>query len=172
MQNSSSQTNSELLVELLQVEYLQAAIDLEREAGLGPTELVQMLNRLQSPSSLLLGAFREFNAEARVVTSTEQSNHLIGLLTGWLVLDELEIDSFVVTEAMRGQGVGRVLLTEGLRIAQQRGVNRVFLEVREDNLPALSLYRSCGFTVSGRRKDYYREPRQDALLLSLNLQGK
>ena len=62
MQNSSSQTNSELLIEPLQVEYLQAAIDLEREAGLGPTELAQMFKRLQSASSLLLGAFREFDA--------------------------------------------------------------------------------------------------------------
>ena len=172
MLNSSFQTNSELLIEPLQAADLQAAIDLEREAGLGPTELVQMLNRLQSPSSLLLGAFREFDAAARSVASPGQSKHLIGLLTGWVVLDELEIDSFVVAEAMRGQGVGRVLLTEGLRIAQLRGVNRVFLEVREDNLPALSLYLSCGFTVIGCRKNYYREPRQDALLLSLNLQSK
>ncbi len=163
MQNSSSQLNSELLVEPLQADYLQAAIELERAAGLGPTELAQMLSRLQSPSALLLAIFHRFDAVAK---------NLIGLLTGWVVQDELEIDSFVVAEAARGQGVGRVLLLEGLRIAQQRGVSRVFLEVREDNLPALSLYCSCGFAVIGRRKNYYREPRQDALLLSLNLQSK
>ncbi len=172
MQNSSSQPNPELLIEPLQVADLQAAIELESAAGLGPTELAQMFNRLQAPTSFLLGAFREVAATAENVASREQSKHLIGLLTGWVVLDELEIDSFVVAEAMRGQGVGRVLLTEGLHIAQQRGVSRVFLEVREDNLPALSLYRSCGFAVIGRRKNYYREPRQNALLLSLNLQSK
>lgn len=171
MPNFTSRTHAELLVEPLQVDYLQAAIDLEREAGLGPTALAQMLARLRSPAALLLAVLRELDDVPLSVAGNGQSIKLIGLFTGWVVLDELEIESLIVAEAARGQGVGRVLLTEGLRLGKQRGAKKAFLEVRDDNLPALSLYRSLGFTVIGRRRNYYREPLQDALLLSLDLQN-
>jgi ribosomal protein S18 acetylase RimI-like enzyme len=171
MPNFKSQTHFEFLVEPLQVDYLQAAIDLEREAGLGPTELTQLLERLRSPVALLLAALRQSDKTVPGVAGQVLPQKLIGLLTGWVVLDELEIESLVVAETMRRHGVGRVLLTEGLRLGQQRGATKAFLDVREDNLPALSLYRSLGFTVTGRRKNYYREPFQDALLLSLDLQN-
>lgn len=53
--------------------------------------------------------------------------------------------------AHRGQGLGRLLFDECLRLAVQAGVTRVELEAREDNEPALSLYRQLGFSVDGRK---------------------
>ena len=68
-------------------------------------------------------------------------------------------------EAHRGKGYGRLLLEEFLRIGKKEGVGKVFLEVREGNLPGRGLYEALGFQIFGRRKDYYRDPIEDALLM-------
>jgi ribosomal protein S18 acetylase RimI-like enzyme len=66
---------------------------------------------------------------------------------------------------MRGRGLGRALLTEVLAVARGRGVESVFLEVRESNAAALGLYRGFGFQEVGQRRGYYDHPREDARIL-------
>ena len=78
---------------------------------------------------------------------------------------EAELESIAVREAHRGKGYGRLLLKEFLRIGKKEGVGKVFLEVREGNLPGRGLYEAMGFQNFGRRKDYYRDPVEDALLM-------
>jgi ribosomal-protein-alanine N-acetyltransferase len=83
--------------------------------------------------------------------------------------DEMEIDNVVVAEGFRRQGLALDLLRAVLARARGSGIVRVFLEVRESNRAALALYRRLGFRTSGRRPGYYTEPREDALLLALEL---
>jgi len=64
-----------------------------------------------------------------------------------------------------------LLLTNFVRVAHQRGTREVFLEVRESNAVALSLYRELGFEQTGRRPNYYRDPVEAALLVHLKLRG-
>ena len=78
---------------------------------------------------------------------------------------EAELESIAVREAHRGKGYGRLLLEEFLRIGKKEGVEKVFLEVREGNLPGRGLYEALGFQNFGRRKAYYRDPVEDALLM-------
>ena len=81
--------------------------------------------------------------------------------------EEAEILNLAVLPEDRRQGIARALLDTGLRILGEAGVTEAFLEVRESNLPAIELYRSRGFRPVALRPDYYRSPREDAIVLRL-----
>lgn len=88
---------------------------------------------------------------------------LDGAVRGWAAMRSLgegesELLQVEVAEAYRRRGLGRALLAEALR-------GTVFLEVRESNSTAIALYSTLGFLATGRRKDYYSEPREDALVM-------
>jgi ribosomal-protein-alanine acetyltransferase len=82
-----------------------------------------------------------------------------------VVLDEMEILELAVHPAWRRRGLARALLEIAFRRAAAAGVRTALLEVRAGNLEALRLYESLGFTREGLRRQYYREPVEDALLL-------
>jgi ribosomal-protein-alanine N-acetyltransferase len=94
---------------------------------------------------------------------------MLGFVAFRRVVDEAELHIMAVDPAMQRQGVGRELLREGQKRLLQAGAKRVFLEVRASNKPALELYYSAGFKLHSVRKDYYRMPLEDALVLSLDL---
>ncbi len=83
--------------------------------------------------------------------------------------DSATIENLAVSPSARRQGTARALLGEALAWALQNRAFRVDLEVRASNLPALRLYERCGFKVIGRRKSYYRQPVEDAVLMRSNL---
>lgn len=88
------------------------------------------------------------------------------------VADEAEILTLAVRPAARRAGLGAGLVEQGAAAAAARGATRLFLEVADDNAPALALYARAGFAEAGRRPAYYARPdggRQDALILALNL---
>ncbi|AJE48557.1 GNAT family N-acetyltransferase [Celeribacter indicus] len=91
-----------------------------------------------------------------------------GFALGRAVAGEAELLTIAVMPDARGQGAGRRLLRDYEATAQAAGARMSFLEVAEDNLPAITLYRSAGYRESGRRGGYYVTPdgdRIDALLL-------
>ena len=85
------------------------------------------------------------------------------------VADEAEIANLAVSPAARRRGIGALLLLRILDAAATFGAGAVFLEVRESNEAALALYAAQGFTVVGRRKQYYRRPAEDALIMRRTL---
>lgn len=96
-----------------------------------------------------------------------------GLLVLQVGADEAEILTLAVAPDARRQGVAKALLRAGIASLRQHDVQRVFLEVAEDNAAAIQLYDSLDFAQIGRRKQYYRRmnnDRIDALVLSLALQ--
>ncbi len=82
-----------------------------------------------------------------------------------IVADEMHILDLAVGPERRRRGLARWLLSYALDRARGRGAERAFLEVRRSNEPALALYRSFGFRVLAERRDYYRDPGEDALVL-------
>lgn len=89
-----------------------------------------------------------------------------GMMTA---LDEGQVTNIAVHPDARRQGVGRALLSEMLREAQRRGLTQISLEVRASNAAAIGLYESFGFAVAGRRRHFYRDPAEDALVMLLGL---
>ena len=95
-------------------------------------------------------------------------------VTGYLIAREIggtgEILNLAVAPESRRHGIARALLDDGLRALRRRQVGEVFLEVRESNLGAQTLYLTTGFRPVGERRGYYRNPKEDALVLRLDLQ--
>lgn len=92
-----------------------------------------------------------------------------GYLIMWVVVDEAQIQNIAVNPALRGHGVGKALLAQGLKLAKARGATWASLEVRPSNLAARRLYASLGFIEVGRRPGYYQPEGEDALLLNCDL---
>ncbi|HZP03067.1 MAG TPA: ribosomal protein S18-alanine N-acetyltransferase [Terriglobia bacterium] len=85
------------------------------------------------------------------------------------VADEAELLFMAVDPDHQAQGIGKALLQEALARLRKEGARRLFLEVRVSNKRALRLYRALGFTLHTLRKGYYREPLEDAYVMSLEL---
>ena len=116
------------------------------------------------PSGLILVA--EHGAASEINTAPPE---IVGFVAFHSVIDEAELRNMSVAPAHQRHGVGRELLAEGCRRLLERNTRRIYLEVRASNLPAQGLYYSTGFGLCGRRKDYYNNPSEDALILSLAL---
>ena len=82
---------------------------------------------------------------------------------------ELEILNLAVEPTARRRGCGRRLLLLALQAGRKMGMQKAILEVREGNGPALALYRASGFVQTGRRRRYYADTGEDALVLECPL---
>ena len=94
-------------------------------------------------------------------------------LSGFLVArhmpPEWELENIVVAPAVRRIGIGKQLMDALLFQAQETNSDAIFLEVRESNTAARHLYEKLGFRENGRRKAYYSNPTEDAVLYSKTL---
>ena len=99
----------------------------------------------------------------------EVKGAVAGYAVFWAVLDQGELGNVAVDEAWRGQGIGRKLVAAVLELAADRGVREIFLEVRKSNVQAQELYRDFGFDEVGHRRNYYLQPREDALVMKKEL---
>jgi ribosomal-protein-alanine N-acetyltransferase len=102
-----------------------------------------------------------------VAVSRASSPQILGYVGFWLIIDEAHISTLAVTPEMRGQGIGRRLLEEALEQAQHLGADMATLEVRVSNTRAIQLYEHHGFAIVGRRRRYYRDNNEDALLMTI-----
>lgn len=96
-----------------------------------------------------------------------EGEQLLGYIGVQYGLDGGDIMSIATDPAFRGQGVGKRLISAVMTILRSKKLGYLTLEVRPSNEPALGLYRAMGFREVGRRKKYYKEPTEDALLLTL-----
>jgi|SRR5271166_5795875 len=90
-----------------------------------------------------------------------------GFLIAQCALGDWEIENVVVAPARRRSGVGTNLIQQLLLRARKQGATSVLLEVRESNGAARRLYENSGFSEHGQRKNYYKEPSEDAILLKI-----
>lgn len=99
----------------------------------------------------------------------EAAGETAGYLLGCVIPPEAEVFRIAALPSARRRGVGRALLGHFLGECRARGCTDVYLEVRASNAPAIALYRAAGFCEIGRRRHYYRNPTEDALLFALHL---
>ena len=103
----------------------------------------------------------------RVVLVIEEEV-VLGFVVAQVLADEWEIENIAVSAAARRRGLASRLVSELLKRAKERGARAVFLEVRESNRAARMLYEKWAFLPAGRRKAYYTDPVEDALLFRFN----
>ncbi|MCL4845920.1 MAG: ribosomal protein S18-alanine N-acetyltransferase [Acidobacteria bacterium] len=102
---------------------------------------------------------------ARVFVLRGPGGGIEGYCAAWLIFDELHVHNLAIRVASRGKGLAAGLLGHVLTAAAVEGARRATLEVRESNVAARRLYTRLGFSVAGRRRHYYTQPVEDALVL-------
>jgi [ribosomal protein S18]-alanine N-acetyltransferase len=118
------------------------------------------------------GAFlyeMEQNRVARCWVLREEAR-VIAYVCLWEIGEEVHVTNIAVRPESRRKGLGRTLLTSVLDDARQRRLRVIGLEVRPSNQEAIGLYDSFGFKVVGRRKGYYYDTGEDALVMELQLE--
>ncbi|HEX6626105.1 MAG TPA: GNAT family N-acetyltransferase [Pyrinomonadaceae bacterium] len=118
---------------------------------------------LDRPESIMLVARRE-------APTHMSEQRLRGFIAARVQAGELHVNNIGVREGERRQGVGGFLLGRALRVGAHYGAGAALLEVRVGNAAAQALYRAHGFVVTGRRRGYYKEPREDALVMARRLE--
>ena len=94
-----------------------------------------------------------------------ENNQVIGYVGSQTVLGETDMMNIAVHPDHRKQGVGSALIVGLIGALEKRGSHSLMLEVRSSNATALSVYYKLGFNEVGRRRNYYRNPKEDALIL-------
>lgn len=103
-----------------------------------------------------------------VVARDEGTEKIIGYGGIWLMYDVADITNIAVHPDYRGEGIGRKLLQLLIKIAREKRMSAITLEVRESNIPAQRLYESAGFEHCGIRKRYY-QGKEDARIMTLEI---
>ena len=103
--------------------------------------------------------------EGTIFLTALKDNEVVGYCGLISAADEADITNVSVSQNMRKKGIGGMLLSELIKEAEGAGIKKIFLEVRESNIPAISLYNGFGFKQVGMRKDYYEKPVENALLM-------
>lgn len=146
-------------------EYLPAVLELDRQCFGGLWTAEGYERELASPNSDLLVLSTPATPTASSTDSLPET--LIGLGCLWSILEEAHITLLAIHPRYQRQGLGQLLLYALLTSARKRGLERATLEVRVSNHTALSLYQKFGFREVGKRRRYYQDTGEDALVLWL-----
>lgn len=142
-------------VESLSLQVIPAVSSLERQCFSSPWTEELYAAALNQPFFRLWGV--KFAAQ------------LAGYVSVYHLGDEMEIINIAVEPCLRRQGLGRALLGHVRAQGLSSGAERIFLEVRRGNVPAIALYVSLGFTLVGVRREYYPDTGEDGLVYALDL---
>ncbi len=145
--------NGKLFIRNAEIGDIQRISDIETASFSDPWSKERLISEMDKPGDLFF-----------VVTDGSGifGYAIVGMGIGG---DEAELYDIAVDSQMRGNGVGDMLMRHIVESAAKVGTERIYLEVRESNSVAVSLYEKHGFKANGRRRGYYRFPTEDAILM-------
>ena len=112
------------------------------------------------------GFFTFLTREDAMFLVVEEKEQILGYCGLLMVLDEGDITNVAVRRDRQKEGIGNFLVESLVRLAAERGVTTIHLDVRVGNVRAIRLYERIGFTSDGIRKGYDSDPTEDALLMT------
>lgn len=142
---------------------LAAVAKIEEESIPQPWSIQGFAEALQSSGVIFLVA------EEEKVSEPEENISVVGYCVLYTASDEGEMPSIAVKEQFRRRGIAKMLLQSAAKKAEERGVRKIFLEVRKSNLAAKRLYENVGFQTGGERPHFYRDPVEDAWVMCRDL---
>ncbi len=99
----------------------------------------------------------------------DSASGIAGFLITVLIPPQAELETIVTARPARRQGIARQLMAKLIADLEERRITAILLEARESNHPALAFYRTLGFVQTGRRRRYYSDPVEDAILMQRSL---
>ena len=139
-------------------------VEIEEQSGLSRWGWAAYYAELQSGNRELMLVARP--TRSAIIKSTTP---IAGYIVARETAGELHINNVAVRPEFRRRGIGAALLESVIQEARRRKANTAFLEVRSGNYAAQALYEKCGFRAIAQRANYYSEPREDAVVMSLVL---
>ncbi len=106
------------------------------------------------------------NENSKYVVAIENQN-IVGFAGIIILPDDVEITNIVTKKSERKKGIGNLLLDKLINMASKTGRSNISLEVNENNIIAINLYKKFGFETVGRRKKYYNQ-KEDAIIMTKN----
>jgi ribosomal-protein-alanine N-acetyltransferase len=142
---------------------LLEVVEIEEQSGLSRWGWAAYYAELQGGNRELMLVAKP--SSAAILESAPVAGYIVARETA----GELHINNVAVRSEYRRRGIGAALLNRVLQEARKRQAKAAFLEVRSANYAAQSLYEKCGFSAIARRANYYSEPREDAVVMSVVL---
>ncbi|MBR5015278.1 MAG: ribosomal protein S18-alanine N-acetyltransferase [Clostridia bacterium] len=139
-------------IQNLSPEYIDGVVALENECFAHPWTRDAILEYYGNPDAYFFVAL--------------EGNEVVGYIGTYMVMDECFVTNLAVTENNRRQGIGNALILEATRNARSNGASFITLEVRVSNGAAISVYGKNEFITEGIRKGFYRDPDEDALIMT------
>ncbi len=144
-------------IKRLSEENAAAVAEIEKLCFSHPWSEATVCSEIKSGFSDFFGAFEE--------------EKLAGYIGGRTIAGETEIFNVAVSPEFRRKGIAKALIGKFIETVREKETQVIFLEVRTSNLFAISLYEKSGFVFCGIRKDYYTDPKENALLMRLAFDG-
>ncbi|MGI8467814.1 MAG: ribosomal protein S18-alanine N-acetyltransferase [Pyrinomonadaceae bacterium] len=141
----------------MSAENLRAVLKIQKECHLSEWSYNDYLDELKREDSLGLVA---------------QINEVpVGFLVMRLIISnsEAELYNIGISKENRRKGIGKSLIQQAISLCGLKNIENVWLEVRQSNKNAIDFYRSVGFQIAGRRKNFYQLPCEDAVLMKLSM---
>ena len=152
----------EIIITRMSEHDLLEIVEIEEQSGLSRWGWAAYYAELQSGN-------RDLMLIARLARSSIIESPIAGYIVARETAGELHINNVAVRREYRRRGIGAALLSRVLDEARRRKANAAFLEVRSANQAAQALYEKSGFKAIARRTNYYSEPQEDAVVMSLVL---
>jgi [ribosomal protein S18]-alanine N-acetyltransferase len=154
-------------------EHVSSSIRVDR-AHLGDIDVIAGIEQRSFSDPWSNRSFRDLLEHPRIYFACARApgpeaqgsvERVVGYVVAWFASGEGEVANLAVAPGERGRGIGAMLLDAALAEGRRLGTKEMFLEVRSTNARARQLYDSRGFIEVGRRKNYYRRPTEDAVIL-------
>lgn len=141
-----------IVIDVLKQKYIYELCEIESASFSNAWTKENFVSELNNPTSVFFVALN--------------GGEVAGCVAMNNALGEGFISKLMVSEKNRRQGIGRLLLGKLCEYAEQNRMFALTLEVRESNTPAISLYEKAGFKNLGKRKNFYRNPKEDAVIMT------
>lgn len=144
-----------MLIRKMTFDDIQSAVQIEKECFSLPWSEKSFQDSLERDDTLFLVC--------------EEGIEITGYIGMYLSFDEGNITNVAVSPLYRKKGYGEALVSSAKELAKEKQIEKIFLEVRVSNIPAISLYKKMGFENLGVRKNFYEHPQEDASIMCCDL---
>jgi|LGOV01.1.fsa_nt_gb ribosomal-protein-alanine N-acetyltransferase len=138
-----------------EVNHLDAIIKVENKCFTAPWTINMFLSELYGENALLYILM--------------ENNVVVGYISLFKIFDELHVNNIAVDPSFQGKGYASMIMEKTIEIARNLSIAFITLEARKSNTPAVELYKKYGFETLGSRKNYYKTPKEDALIMTKEL---
>ncbi len=144
-----------MLIKISENEYVESIYEIEKSSFETPYSKEEILKIIIDETYYHITAF--------------DGEKVVGYLGVKICLDECDIAHIAVSKENQRQGIGQKLIENLIEFCKKNDIIKVHLEVRKSNESAILLYKKCGFSAVGERKEYYKNPTENATLMSLEV---